>query len=255
MNRWNRDVLIRLLVSLLSFPGNPQAQQLLRRLASPGRQLWKSSKRQSMKLKLLLLYSIHETYRIIQMTEMQKSLSETSILWKERRAATTCRKELCGAELQRPFVLESRVDKNLLDDTDPSRTIAPLLLSNSQLPLELVLRLAFVLASMSPRSESEWHYTLYGGDIDRMTHHSKYHFCHLTVSCSLSNISMLLHWHHPHILKPVYGKHLWQYCPRMDSSRKRHLHYENWSQIDSTPPELVPMSDHRATPWGQGCPY
>ena len=32
-----------------------------------------------MKLKLLLLYSIHATYRKIQMTEMQKSLSETSL--------------------------------------------------------------------------------------------------------------------------------------------------------------------------------
>ena len=40
----------------------------------------KAGRGKSMKLKLLLLYSIHATYGRIQMTEMQKSLSETSMI-------------------------------------------------------------------------------------------------------------------------------------------------------------------------------
>ena len=40
----------------------------------------KAGRGKSVKLKLLLLYSIHATYRRIQMTEMQKSQSKTSLL-------------------------------------------------------------------------------------------------------------------------------------------------------------------------------
>ena len=47
-----------------------------------------------MKLKLLLLYSIYATHRRIQMTEMHKSLSETSM-----EQAGTAEGEECGDEI------------------------------------------------------------------------------------------------------------------------------------------------------------
>ena len=56
---------------VLSFPVSPLVQQLLGRLANPGSSNRKAGRGKSMKQKLLLLCSIHATYRRTLMTEMQ----------------------------------------------------------------------------------------------------------------------------------------------------------------------------------------